>query len=71
MRFQWARPSFSKRFVAWPRSLSSMAINDLLNVLEVVLDQIKNVNERIEDVFSEVENKFWMSNAMRRENLCN
>jgi hypothetical protein len=29
------------------------------------------VNERIEDVFSEVENKFWTWNAMRRADLCN
>jgi hypothetical protein len=38
LRHAFLHQSFSKRFVAWPRSLSSMAINDLLNVLEVVLD---------------------------------
>ena len=44
-----ARSAFSKKFVGWLRSLNLMMINDLLDVLEVVQEKIKRVDDRIKD----------------------
>lgn len=43
-----ARSSFTKKFVTWPRSLRIPVIDDLLDILEVVQDKIKNANDRVE-----------------------
>jgi transposase len=45
-----ARSSFSKKFIIWLRSLGNSMINDMLDILEVVQEKIKNIEARIKDV---------------------
>jgi len=45
-----ARSPFSKKFVIWLRSLRMPAIDDYMDILSIVQDKIKKVDERIEEV---------------------